>query len=104
MERRSGGKPIVLDTKWKRLTPNERTWGVVPSDVYQMLAYAKAYDAERTVLLYPWREELRPAAPGINRIWTVRGTGRRLDVATVDVRRPREVADALRAIVEGCGR
>ena len=109
MERRIGGKPIVLDTKWKHLTPRaprcERTWGVTPSDVYQMLAYAQAYDAERTVLLYPWHEKLRPEPPGINRAWTVPGTGRRLDVAAVDVRcRSRGVADALRAIVEGCGR
>ena len=105
------GPPIVLDTKWKRLTPNEpgceRTLGVASSDVYQMLAYARAYGAGRLILLYPWHEELGEHEAsdnkGILRTWKVAETGPetacRLDVAVVDVGRPGAVAGALQAIV-----
>ena len=87
----SDDRPVVLDTKWKHLTPRARdgktTMGVAQSDVYQMLAYARAYDARRLVLLYPWHEEM-DAQQGVNRRWFVTGTDCRLDVATVDVGRP----------------
>ena len=118
------GPPVVLDTKWKRLTPGkprcERTLGVEQSDVYQMLAYARAYGAGRLILLYPWHEEL--GRKGILRTWIVaepadrcaaatasmekedapgcEGASCRLDIAVVDVGRPDAVADALRAIVD----
>ena len=105
------GPPIVLDTKWKRLTPNEpgceRTLGVASSDVYQMLAYARAYGAGRLILLYPWHKELgeheAPDNKGILRTWKVAETGLatacRLDIAVVDVGHPGAVAVALQAIV-----
>ena len=96
-------RPVILDTKWKRLTPRARddgkTLGVAPSDVYQMLAYARAWDARRLVLVYPWYEEM-DEPPGLNRRWRVRGTDCRLDVATVDIGRPREAAETLRCICE----
>ena len=109
---------IVLDTKWKRLTPQaprcERTLGVDQSDVYQMLAYARAYGAGRLILLYPWHKALgereEPDRKGrILRTWTVAEPGTaaegsetacRLDVAVVDVGSPGAVARALRAIVD----
>ena len=106
------GPPIVLDTKWKRLTPGEphceRTLGVIESDVYQMLAYARAYGAGRLILLYPWHKELgehgAPDNKGVLRTWKVAETGIatacRLDVAVVDVGRPEAVVAALRAIVD----
>ena len=116
------GSPIVLDTKWKRLTPHEhrceRTLGVASSDVYQMLAYARAYGAERLILLYPWHEEL--SGKELQRTWLVaEPTDRRavsvvpkedvprpegancyLNVVVVDVGRPAAVVGALRAIVD----
>ena len=116
-------RPIVLDTKWKRLTPYkpgcERTLGVDQSDVYQILAYARAYGAGRLILLYPWHKALgeheEPDKKGrILRTWTVAEPGTtaagsetacRLDVAVVDVGSPGAVAPgavarALRAIVD----
>ena len=78
------GPPTVLDTKWKRLTPHkpscERTLGVDQSDVYQMLAYARAYGAGRLILLYPWHKALgehgEPDKKGrILRTWTVAEPG-----------------------------
>ena len=95
-------RPIVLDTKWKQLTPRkagcEKTMGVAPSDVYQMLAYARAYDAKRLVLLYPWHQEL-DGPPGLNRRWAVTGSDCHLDIATVDAGHPNGVGDTLREII-----
>ena len=89
--------PIVLDTKWKKLEPTDsEKFGVVPSDVYTMLAYAQAYEAKRLVLLYPW---LKGVEKGVNRHWRVVGAERHLDIAAVDVGEPRSVDRALREIV-----
>lgn len=90
---------IVIDTKWKRLVPDKATLGVAESDVYQMLAYSRAYRARRLVLLYPWHEDL--GKPGICRRWRVSGTSTSFEVATVDVGRPGDVRGALREIVDG---
>ena len=94
--------------------------GVEQSDVYQMLAYARAYGAGRLILLYPWHEEL--GGKRIQRTWFVaepadlrakttapkeredapgcEGASCRLDIAVVDVGRPDTVTGALRAIVD----
>ena len=98
-----GERRVILDAKWKSLTfhaPDcKETLRVRQSDVYQMLAYARAYNAKRLVLIYPWREELNEAQ-GVIRRWMVAGTDCRLDVATVDVGRPGEVVKVLRGICE----
>lgn len=52
---------IVIDTKWKRLDGEQPALGVDQSDVYQMLAYERAYRARRLVLLYPWHGGLPEA-------------------------------------------
>ena len=88
---------VILDTKWKPLKPSDSDgkFGVSPSDVYQMLAYAQAYEAPHLILLYPWQKELG-IPKGVACEWTIAGTERHLHVATVDVSRPRkEVIDAL---------
>ena len=88
---------IVIDTKWKQLEPEERTLGVEQTDVYQMLAYARAYEARRLVLRYPWHESL--ARTPILRRWRVAGTGTLFEVAAVDVSRPEVVVKTLEEIV-----
>ena len=90
---------IVLDTKWKRLDGADRKRGVEPADVYQLLTYATAWKAKRLILLYPWHEGLQRQPPDIERRWRVAANGCPFDVATVDVGRPREVVETLRAIV-----
>ncbi len=53
---RRGGRVIaVIDTKWKHLSadPLYRKHGVSQADVYQMMAYARLYECERLMLLYP---------------------------------------------------
>jgi 5-methylcytosine-specific restriction enzyme subunit McrC len=44
----------IIDTKWKRLEPPfDARHGVAQSDLYQMAAYARLYQAQRVTLLYP---------------------------------------------------
>ena len=95
------GGAIVLDTKWKRLRPedSEHKHSVKQKDVYQMLTYATAWKAKRLILLYPWHEGLQRQPPDIERRWRVAADGRPFHVATIDVGCPRKVVDTLRAIV-----
>ena len=77
----------IVDTKWKSLEPGKKDLGVAADDIYQMLAYARAYDAARVILLYPWRREMG-ASDGLFRRWPVSGSNGPLDIATLDVVRP----------------
>lgn len=91
---------VVIDTKWKHLDPDKPTLGVAESDIYQMLAYLRAYRAQRLVLLYPWHEDLEK--PGVCRRWHVSGrTSIPFDVATVDVGRPEDVGAVLNEVIYG---
>jgi 5-methylcytosine-specific restriction enzyme subunit McrC len=50
------GRPrTILDTKWKRLTPDgqDARNGVNQSDIYQLYAYAHRFGAVDNILLYP---------------------------------------------------
>ena len=91
------GNDIVIDTKWKPLKPDDRVVGVEQSDVYQMLAYARAYEARRVILLYPWHPGL--PAPGIYRRWCIAGTSIAFDIAAVDIGQPDSVPTVLREII-----
>lgn len=48
---------IILDTKWKRLNPNLKNYGISQSDMYQMYAYAKKYKSNEIYLLYPMTDQ-----------------------------------------------
>ena len=85
---------IVVDAKWKPLEPEETTAGVQQSDVYQMLAYERAYRARRLVLVYPWFEGL--AEPGVFKRWHVPETRTAFEVVTVDIGAPQSVRSLLR--------
>ena len=89
---------VVIDSKWKKLNPDEPRLGVDQSDVYQMLAYARAYDARRLVLLYPWHRGL--AKQGVCKRWRVDGTTTEFDIATVDIGKPESVSDVLGEIMD----
>jgi 5-methylcytosine-specific restriction enzyme subunit McrC len=43
----------IFDAKWKLLDPKASSFGVSPSDVYQLAAYASRYSCERVALVYP---------------------------------------------------
>ncbi|MCY4592277.1 MAG: McrC family protein [Alphaproteobacteria bacterium] len=94
---------VVLDTKWKELKQERDDFGVATSDIYQMLAYGRAYKAARVILLYPWHSDIG-VDTGVVRRWTSAEPDTdiilRLDIATVDVGRPEDVPDVLAKIVE----
>ncbi|MCY3830284.1 MAG: McrC family protein [Rhodospirillaceae bacterium] len=93
-----GGR-IVVDTKWKPLNQERRDLGIAPGDIYQMLAYGRAYGAARAILLYPWQGDIG-LAEGVVRRWTAAGADSlRLDIATINVGRPKDVRSILRKIV-----
>jgi 5-methylcytosine-specific restriction enzyme subunit McrC len=51
---RRGADTWIIDTKWKRLEPPfDAKHGVAQSDLYQMAAYARRYQAQKVILLYP---------------------------------------------------
>lgn len=91
--------PVVLDTKWKHLEPGDAKIGVKQSDVYQMLAYAHAYDARRLALIYPCCNGFEK--PGRVRRWKIPKTGRLLDIVTVDISEPNSVSGVLRQLFGG---
>ena len=100
---------VVFDTKWKKLKPNRKNLGVEHGDVYQMIAYARAWGVTRLILLYPWRKETANK-DGILRRWTVTRSNSAsdvatvaLDIATVDVGAPDRVVATLRDIVDSPG-
>lgn len=51
-------RTIVFDTKWKILNPKYNNYGISQSDMYQMYAYGKKYNAEKVILIYPYNEYL----------------------------------------------
>jgi 5-methylcytosine-specific restriction enzyme subunit McrC len=50
------GRIVIVDTKWKLLSDDAQNIGISQSDMYQMYAYGKKYQAERIVLLYPYSD------------------------------------------------
>ena len=84
---------IIVDAKWKALKPEETTAGVEQSDVYQMLAYERAYRARRLVLIYPWFKGVQN--PGICKRWHVPETWTAFEILTVDIGTPRCVSSLL---------
>lgn len=51
---------MVIDTKWKRISPRieDAKQGISQSDVYQMMAYSQLYACDRVMLLYPHHQGL----------------------------------------------
>ena len=82
--KRRGKVIAVIDTKWKRLSadPLDRKHGVRQADIYQMMAYARLYECDRLMLLYP-------AAPGTGsgemRRFGVHGGREVLALSTIDL-------------------
>ncbi|MDC0360863.1 McrC family protein [Alphaproteobacteria bacterium] len=53
---------MIIDTKWKRMTPqiDDPKQGVSQGDVYQLMAYSQLYKCPNVMLLYPHHGELQP--------------------------------------------
>lgn len=50
---------FLFDTKWKMLSDSAANYGISQSDMYQMYAYQKKYDAESVTLLYPKTDKVK---------------------------------------------
>ena len=78
---------LIIDTKWKRITPriDDPKQGVSQSDVYQMMAYGQLYHCPSIMLLYPHHNGL-PENP-ILQHYSVASVGaeEKLSLATIDV-------------------
>ena len=49
----TGNVARIFDTKWKQLVAHAPSFGVSPSDVYQLATYASRYSCEHVALIYP---------------------------------------------------
>ena len=78
-----GGMTVVMDTKWKLLSENVRYYGISQSDMYQMYAYGKKYNAEKIVLLYPQPANLQGTDISFHA-----DDGVRVEVAFIDLLQP----------------
>jgi 5-methylcytosine-specific restriction enzyme subunit McrC len=84
--RREDAVVAIADTKWKligwdskrRLMPSE-------ADMYQMHAYASAFQCRELALIYPWRSELAQAAVADFRLPAVNGHAPVVTVLCLDV-------------------
>lgn len=47
---------VVLDTKWKMLSPQYMNYGISQGDMYQMYIYHKKYCPKRVLLIYPYNK------------------------------------------------
>ena len=99
--KRGSQNVLVIDTKWKRITPpDDPKRGVSQSDVYQLMAYGRLYDCSDVVLLYPHHGGL--ASDSVLHRYSIAKPDAResLFVATLDVTGPyRKHVTALRDLV-----
>ena len=93
--------PLLLDTKYKRLSFARAHANPPQDDLYQAFSYAHGFQCPRVVLLYPQVE----GQPPVRRSFEVQSAPSRIDVATVnlqlDLRAERQqLTSELRSILE----
>lgn len=78
---------LIIDTKWKRMTPriDDPKQGVSQTDVYQLMAYGRLYDCPNVMLLYPHHGDLPPDPICRRYSIATRGAEESLTVATQDL-------------------
>lgn len=54
---------VILDTKWKMLSPQYPNYGISQGDMYQMYVYHKKYNAKKVVLVYPLNNAFSDRSP-----------------------------------------
>ena len=79
--RKSDNTVFVMDTKWKLLNDTPPTYGISQSDMYQMYAYQKKYNAGNVTLIYPSTD----AVPDSQEISFDTGDGVKVNVKFVDL-------------------
>jgi 5-methylcytosine-specific restriction enzyme subunit McrC len=96
---REEGRVIwIADTKWKRLDLSLTREGLGASDMYQMHAYSRRFDADDVVLIFPHHEGLGPwkACRDSYQI-SAEGKTRRVRISSLDLRDLSSVGSQLRA-------
>lgn len=89
------GNTVVMDTKWKLLSDQSRNSGISQSDMYQMYAYSKKYEADSIVLLYP-----RSDAVSRNHIRYSSNDNVKVEVSFIDLRNADEsIAELVKAVM-----
>lgn len=96
---------MIIDTKWKRITPriDDPKQGVSQADVYQLMAYGRLYDCSNVALLYPHHADLPPDL--IRRRYSIaaRDADEKLMVATLSLAgTQRDHKGALRQLIREC--
>jgi len=89
-----GGEVVVMDTKWKLLSENAWNHGISQTDMIQMYAYGKKYNAGKVVLIYPQPENLHGGELSFSS-----DDGVNVKVAFVDLMQP---DTSVQALVGGC--
>ncbi len=101
--RRADRDPLlVIDTKWKRISPRveDPKRGVSQADIYQLMAYGRLYDCPQVVLLFPHHAGLPPEPVLQQYSIGAPGAKESLVVATLDIAGPlREHQAVLRDLV-----
>ncbi|MEO9780023.1 MAG: restriction endonuclease [Sedimentitalea sp.] len=87
---------MVIDTKWKRISPRieDAKQGISQGDVYQMMAYSQLYACDRVMLLYPHHQGLSATPPQQTYAIGTAGAPRKLLVSTIDVSRRHSLVTA----------
>ncbi|MDW3098853.1 MAG: restriction endonuclease [Alphaproteobacteria bacterium] len=96
---------LIIDTKWKRMTPriDDPKQGVSQADVYQLMAYGRLYHCPNVVLLYPHHGDLPPDPICQRYSIATNEAHEKLIVATQDLTgTQRSHKDALRKLVRNC--
>lgn len=70
---------LIIDTKYKLLETKEKKLDISQADMYQMFAYAKKYNCNRIIMLYPYREEIE------NNYRIAEGENQHIYVKTIDI-------------------
>ena len=91
--RKSDNTVFVMDTKWKLLNDVPPTYGISQSDMYQMYAYQKKYNAENVTLIYP----LTDTVPEKQEISFDSGDGVKVNVKFVDLF---DIKNSIKNIIE----
>jgi len=94
---------LVIDTKWKRMTPriDDPKQGVSQADVYQLMAYSQLYECPTVMLLYPHNGDLPPDPIRTRYAIASEGAKESLLVATLDItKNPQGQQECLKDLIE----
>lgn len=96
---RDGQAELIIDTKWKRLSPriDDPKQGISQSDIYQMMAYSRLYGCPRVMLLYPHHDGL-PHDDGVANQHRMGGGRERLKIATIRLGQRATLSARLKAL------